>query len=39
MDSISNILFLILILLIGILGAIKSANFMKRITEEAFSTN
>ena len=38
MDTVSNTLLLILILLVGILGAIKSANFMKRITEEAFSS-
>lgn len=38
MDNTSNVLLLILILLVGILGAIKSANFMKRITEEAFSS-
>jgi len=37
MDNTSNLLLLILILLLGVLGAIKSANFMKRITEEAFS--
>lgn len=38
MDTISNTLLLILILMIGILGAIKSANFIRRITEEAFAS-
>ena len=39
MDTVSNTLLLILILLVGILGAIKSANFIRRLTEEAFSSN
>ena len=38
MDTVSNTLLLILILMIGILAAIKSANFIRRLTEEAFST-
>lgn len=37
MDTVSNTLLLILILMIGILAAIKSANFIRRLTEEAFS--
>ena len=37
MDTVSNTLLLILILMIGILAAIKSYNFIRRLTEEAFS--
>ena len=38
MDNFSNILLIVLILLVGILGVIRSFNFIKRLTEEAFST-